>query len=35
LFLGVFAKWQKVIISFVMSIHMEQLGSHLMDFAEI
>jgi len=32
LFLGTFAKLQKVNISFVMSVRMEQLGSHWTDF---
>jgi hypothetical protein len=27
-FLGTFAKLQKVTISFIVSLHMEQLGSH-------
>jgi hypothetical protein len=38
-FLGVFEKLQKVTIGFVMSVrpptHVEQLGSHWMDFHEI
>ena len=38
-FLGAIAKFRKATISFVMSVrlsvHMEQLGSHWMDFHEI
>jgi len=32
IYLGAFAKLRKVTISFVMSVRMEQLGYHLMDF---
>jgi hypothetical protein len=35
LFLGTFAQLQKALIGFIMSVHMEQLGSHWMDFEEI
>ena len=33
-FLGAFTKWRKATISFVMSVRMEQLGSHWTDFDE-
>jgi len=33
--LGAFAKLRKATISFVMSVRMEQLGSHWTDFHEI
>jgi hypothetical protein len=32
---GAFAKLQKVSMSFAMSVCMEQLGSHWMDFCDI
>jgi hypothetical protein len=32
---GALAKLRKVTVSFVMSVRMEQLGSHWMDFHEI
>jgi len=35
IFLGAFAKLQKATISFVMSVRMEQLGSHWTDFHEV
>jgi len=35
LFLGAFTELRKAIISFVMSVRMEQLGSHWMEFHEI
>jgi hypothetical protein len=34
-FLGKLAKLQKVTTSFIMSVRLEQLGSHWMDFHEI
>jgi len=34
-FLGVFAKLRKVAVSFVMSVCMEQLHFHWLDFLEI
>jgi hypothetical protein len=35
LILGTFATFRKATVSFVMSIHMEQLGSSRTDFHEI
>jgi len=35
LFLGTFAKLRKATLSIVMSVHLEQLGSHSTDFREI
>jgi len=34
-FLGVFAKLRRTPVSFVMSVHVEHLGSHWTDFLEI
>ena len=34
-FLGAFPKWRKAAISFVMSVRVEQLGTHWTDFHEI
>jgi hypothetical protein len=34
-FLGAFAKFRKATVSFVVSVGMEQLGSHWADFHEI
>jgi len=33
--LGAFAKWRRVTMSLVMSFHMEQPGSHWVDFNDI
>jgi hypothetical protein len=35
LILGAFATFKKASVNFVMSIHMQQLGSHRTDFYEI
>jgi hypothetical protein len=34
MFLGAFTKLQKATVNFTMSVRMEQLGSHWMDFNE-